>query len=267
MSRIVIVLLALIVARPATAQLAAEVVPNILFKGAPVTLTLTEYQGKECTFLDGCIVKEARVGRPDGPTVWVATLCPDILVPVPPHGSITTTWIPADNEGNVLPPETYWLRVSYWEMEFGMRHQWYPVTWMANLSQAMLIRWSGAVIGQPAVMSLRATMFDASPYVVAASTTTDTGFPLFGGYLHAGLDRDALFGVSFPNPDPALFSNFQGTLDTAGYAAGITVHIPAIPELAGHGFSVQALVWTPVPSGGQRHRPPELSNVVFFTIR
>ena len=68
-----------------------------------------------------------------------------------------------------------------------------------------------ARVGQSFVMDLTYVFGAFRPYVVAASLTTNTGLNAGGG-LFVSLDPDPVFALSFPVPNPFLFTGFQGTL-------------------------------------------------------
>ena len=76
--------------------------------------------------------------------------------------------------------------------------------------------------------------------ILAASLTTNTGLNL-SPTEHLALDQDFLFYLSFPAPNPFLFTHFQGTLNVKGELVG-AIQIPNVSTLQGAQIAVQGVV-------------------------
>ena len=92
-----------------------------------------------------------------------------------------------------------------------------------------------------------------------ASFTSNNPIVLTTG-LPTCIDQDSLFALSFPVPNPGVFTGFQGTLDAFGTAAGISVAIPASPVVNFQPLVLQAAVIG--GPGGLR-----LTNAQSFTVQ
>jgi len=84
-------------------------------------------------------------------------------------------------------------------------------------------------------------------YVMAASLGSVPGIPLGPDGRPIRLNPDALMVLSLTTP--AIFQNFQGTLDGFGVGIG-TLHVPNIPQLSGFQFLLAAVSLEAVSSSG-----------------
>ncbi len=114
----------------------------------------------------------------------------------------------------------------------------------------LVLRGSAPRVGQRATIDVQSTGAAGEPYVLAASLSTISGFPL-PGQRRFPLDPDGLFFVTAQNKLPAVFTGFQGTLDDAGRASAAIV-VPPFPKLAGVALQVAGLVFHPLARGGIR---------------
>ena len=229
----------------------AVILPNPVLPGSTVSVTVTEANGTSIVFTTPCGFDQVRADSPTGPVIN-ASPCPLANTPVSPWGSVSGTW-------NVsgFGPGTYWLRMRYWDANLAVLTSEWCCLQVAYPFTPTLTAQTPAQVGQDLLMTLGSGFPAGTPYVAAASYTTNQGLPLGpGNYLC--LDIDFLFDLSFPIPLPGLFSNFIGVLDANGSATGLTVHLPNIPFLQCKPLHVQAAV---LPPSGL-----ELTNVLNFTI-
>lgn len=236
--------------------------PNPAPVGSTVALAITESAGIGLTFPSSCYVDQVRAVHGRGPVVWQASACADIITPLGPHETLNTLWTPVDQSGAALPGGIYALRVS-WIGNDGIQTSWYAVAIENGDDMPTLQATNPATLGSSIALTLDAPIAPDAPYFVAASLGTQAGFAVSGGWVN--LDLDPLFALSFPIPHPAVFSNFHGTLDDAGHASGIAMHLPNVPSLAHLGITLQAVV----PDPRIDVDPPFLlsSNPVALTIQ
>mgnify|MGYP000993139749 CR=1 FL=1 len=172
---------------------------------------------------------------------------------IPPWGTRSQSYTPP--AGNLV--QVYYFQVDYFDAA-GIFHSEFFAGMFPNTPTGTVLASSlPPHVGMPLALSLSSSLHPSSPYVLAASGTTNTGIavslPVF-----VSLDADPIFALSFPTPDPTLFTNFQGSLDSSGNAvAGL--NIPNFPVLACKPLHVQAVI---LNGGGIA----SLSNPLNFTI-
>ena len=217
--------------------LAGEFSVNPAPLGQPVILTVTEAQGTGISFPSSCVYVEIRQSSPTGPQVR-SLICLSVIVPLGPGATASMSWNQLDDFGVPVGAGNYWFRVSYFGSAPGLSTQWFCLTIQNSPNDAALHTIAAPQVGSTALYQIQAPAMPGLSYACAASLSTDTG--IGGGIC---LDQDFLFGLSFPQPDPALFLNFQGFTDANGIANGIGIPIPALPILANKPIHVQAAVF------------------------
>ena len=240
--------------------------PNPAPLGAPITVNANEAYGLGLFSPgNGGFLAEVRSGSPAGPTVAIfpATFLPGAI---PPCGSPprTQTWTP----GASITAGHYWIGITYSIGMFGAyQSEWFQVTIDANsmppVAAPGLAATAGSMptLGSTYSMDITAPGHTVDTYICAMSASTNVGFPLGMG-IHFALDIDPIFDLSFPNPTPGIFSNFQGNTDANGNAQGIGFTIPNIPFLSCIPLHCQALI---IPF--QSTLPVEATNVHNFVIQ
>lgn len=251
-------LLLLILAGPATGQyLGATIAPSVVVPGQSVTVTVTGTPTNPGVTLP-MVVSAIRLGSPTGPLALGFGCGNCFGVTVGPGGTATTvfTW-----PLNLTAP-VYYIEVTY-IVGGAFATESFPVG-VAPADPSLVGTGGGTSsptlrVGMLTNLLLNGTTFAGAPYVAAAATTTNTGFPLPGGGW-ATLDvTSPLFSLSYPSPPPGIFLAFQGNLNAAG-AATLGVAVPALPQLASEAVAIQAVVVSPL-SG-----LPVPTNTLTFTI-
>jgi len=212
--------------------LSGETFPNPAVAGNTVNLTL---EATIPVYLQsGCGVKKVHQGSPAGPVVYQPFICPFILINVGPGAPATVQWPGTDNSGNPVSPGTYYLEIGYRDQATSTLQPlaFFPVRVVAPgpSTEPVLDTTSPTNMGTSLGLSINAPANANDFYVVMASLTTNVGLPL-GPFGHLALDQDILFNLSFPNPDPALFTNFQGILDGNGQTTAPSMYLPVVPAL------------------------------------
>jgi hypothetical protein len=253
-----IVLLALLAnALPSQGLVSGQVSTNPVMPGQTVTFTVTNASSQSLNLGSGCAYAAVRQGLPSGPIVY-NPICTTILVNLPPCGTVTTPYTPAAG----LAPGLYWFQVRYLTgpssvAGANIMNEYFPFH-VLDPTQPVLFEVAPARVGQDLILGLSAPAQPGGVYVAAASYTSNVGFAA-GPTQYVGLDLDWLFALSFPAPDPFLFSNFQGGIDPFGNAPPIVVHVPNLPALVCKPLHVQVAV---LGSTG----PFVLSNPMNFAI-
>lgn len=261
-TRIAAALVALLLAGTSPGQrVSASVTPNPAPQGQPITIAITEANGTGATLPSSCAFQSIHSGSPTGPVVF-APICLLVLTPIAPWGTASQIWTQMNSSGVQVPPGTYWFEVR--TLDTGASNpvsDFFCVTIQGTQMDPSLTAGGPAQRGQALPLSISAPNFSNGVYVAAASLTTNTGQTL--GPLSPCLDPDPLFALSFPVPDPVLFTGFQGPLDAQGSASGLAVNIPDVPALQCKGLHVQAAVLDPTTS------PPAaaLTNALSFSIQ
>jgi hypothetical protein len=224
--------------RPCPAQsVCATINPTLVFAGNPITITVRDATGQGFSHLANCVATTIHSAQPNGPVVNLpSATCGAALTPVPAFGTASKT----QNLPSSLAPGLY-----YWKVEYApgasttLVAEWFAFTVDSGIDP-FLFPQTTAQVGQSFVMDLTHVFGAFRPYVVAASLTTNSGMN-FGG-LFVSLDPDPVFMLSFPSPDPVLFTNFQGVLGISGTAFGVSINIPPVPALANLPLHVQGAV-------------------------
>jgi hypothetical protein len=230
----------------------AVITPNPSFGGGSVTITVQDATGLGFSYRPNCIATTMHAGQPNGTQIPLLLLiCGVTPVSVPPYGSVSKTQV---LPSTISPGVIYW-RVQYFPAgSTTLTTEWFCFN-VQPATDPVLTQQTAAQVGQNMVMDVAWPAGGGLPYVAGASLTTNTGINVGGG-LFVSLDPDLVFSLSFPVPDPLLFSGFQGVLDAGGNAFGLAVNIPPIPSLAYLPLHVQAAIIQPP---GQ---PVRLTNVV-----
>lgn len=228
---------------------------------AIVQLNLYERHGTGAEFPDDCVIQEVRAGSQNGPIVWQATLCNDVPVAVAPYGQATGTWNLETTSGSSVEDGHYYLMVRGRQIAAGAdtNEQWFPVTVARRATFPSLVGNPIISEGVPQAYAVSSPLHAGMPYIAAVSLSTQSGFDLFGGYVHIGLDVDQFFLNSVTSPNAAPYSQFQGTLDAGGNAAfSFTVPTGLPPSLHHLNVHVQVLIWD---GSGANALPPVATNV------
>ena len=222
--------------------------------GETIDLEVTVVSGN---FSIMCIAS-VHVGSPSGPAIsgsspFASPLNPfPISCPLPvvlgSCQSTTLTWNQLDFSFNQVPDGDYWLRIFYAPAllpAHGVFEEWRCVRIESNPASKPLLTSNGILaVGQTTTFDLAAPMTPASTYVVVASA--DQGPTNLAGEVFC-FSQDLAFSLSFPNPNPSVFTNFQGMLDATGQASGIAVTVPNVAALQCLPLCLQAIV---VATGG-----------------
>ena len=240
-----IVLACLLAASVSAQTLSGTFTPATGTPGQQMTLRLANGGPAPVTLSNGCGYNSIVQGSPTGPVVFAPAICPLILITISPCGTRNVNFnVPAS-----LVPGVYYVRVS-WSTATGttLTTESFPFS-VVGPGDALLTASTTPRIGTSLVLDINAPAFGNGLYFTAASFSTNTGFPLLSAY-YVSLDIDFLFNLSFPIPDPVLFTSFQGSLTPGGTAAGIAVNIPNLPALLWKGLAVQAALVDAVGSVG-----------------
>lgn len=227
---------------------------TIATPGQPMTLRVSNGGPATVQLTNGCGYNAVVAGTPTGPVVFAPLICPLILIQIQPCGSRNTNFTaPAS-----LTPGVYYLRIDYRiPPATNVISESFPFSVQAA-GAPLLAATTPARIGTSLLCDLSAPAAANGYYLTGASLSTNTGFSAGPG-LFLSLDLDFLFALSFPVPDPVLFTNFQNSLSPTGTATGIGVNIPNIPQLLWKGVALQAAV---VDAFGN----PALTNALTFTL-
>lgn len=231
-------LVVVLAALPLTAQglVSGYVSVNPVAPGQATAFTVTNAGSVNITLGSGCAYATVRQGLPTGPITFMP-LCTSISLNIPPCGTATTSFTPAAG----LAPGLYWFEVRYATLlGANLNREYFPFH-VLDPAQPVLFPVTQARVGQDLILGLTAPNQAGGVYVAAASYTSNLGFAA-GPTQYVAIDYDWLFGLSFPSPDPFLFSNFQGAIDPFGSAPPIIVHIPALPALVCKPLHVQVAV-------------------------
>lgn len=220
--------------------------PAVVSPGQQATLTITAVQNVNLP--TPCVFQDVRMGSPTGPS-FIQILCLQVITPLNAGNSMSATWTPPQTG-------TFWFQVPV----IGFPDQFFCLEVRSQTSQSpVLTAGTTAQVGQDLVMSLSASQLPGASYIAAASLTSNTGISLGGTTLC--LDQDLLFALSFPIPNPSVFSNFTGVTDAVGNAGGLTIHIPNVTALTWIPLKAQAAVIDPATLA------PVFTNGLAFTIQ
>ena len=241
----------------------AEFSPNPAPPGVQIDFVATDATGSGLFLPSGCTWLEVRQGSPSGPVIDhlpQGTGCGAALVPIAANGSFGVSWNQIDtNTGLQVAPGTYWYRVSTLaDVSSPIVQEWFCIS-IQDPSDPTLRALTPAKAGQALALDIVAPTEPGAAYVTVASFTSNNPIVLTTG-LPTCIDQDSLFSLSFPVPNPAVFTGFQGTLDAFGTAAGISVAIPASPVVNFQPLVLQAAVIG--GPGGLR-----LTNAQSFTVQ
>jgi hypothetical protein len=216
------------VASTASGQaLCITISPNPAPPATPITISGYAVSPNGLFSQSVCFVPIIHSGTPNGPVIQ-ALPCAFVPTAIPGCGSTapprTYTWTP----GPQIAPGLYWFEIDWVSAPFGTpTSEFHGVTIQGTppgpvLSGAATTPWAA-----PYLLALSAPAHPGEAYAVALSASTNTGLSIAPG-LFLSLDVDAVFSLTFPTPDPALFQNFQGVLDAAGVANGIAILVPPL---------------------------------------
>jgi hypothetical protein len=207
--------------------LCVTVSPNPAPQGASITISGFAASPNGLYSQASCFVPIIHSGTPNGPVIQ-ALPCAFVPTPIPGCGSAAPprsyTWTP----GPQTAPGLYWFEIDWVSVPFGApTAEFHGVTIQGTPPGPVLSGAPGATWGTPYFLALSAPAHPGGGYAVALSGSTNTGLPLGPG-LFLSLDVDAIFNLTFPTPDPAIFVGFQGALDGNGAASGIAILIPPL---------------------------------------
>jgi len=219
----------------------AEVSPNPVAAGQPIAIKIEATTPSD--IMPGCGFAAIHAGSPAGPIVYQPFICPSLRILVGPGGSYTAKWNALVNNQPLTPGDYYvqilWRPVSNPGKAWS---HWVPfrVDPVSGPTLPVLSTTTAAQRGQTLLVKLSSPSQVSASAILAASLTTNTGLNLSPSQ-HLALDLDFLFYLSFPVPNPFLFTNFQGVLNVKGELVG-AIQIPNVPTLQGAQIAVQGVV-------------------------
>lgn len=224
--------LAVLFASLASAQdLSVTISPNPAVIGTTITVTATDASGQGLYTPFGCLLSSVRSGVPGGTTVklfpctFLGIAIPACPSPTPRTGTWNTSQVFIG--GGVATPGLYWFEILKSIGPFGaISTEWHSVVLESGNAPA-LSAVNSPTWGSTFQLAINAPANSGEVYALAISASTNSGLAIAPG-LHMSLDVDPLFNLSFPNPDAALFVNFQGFLDLSGAATGMAINIPPL---------------------------------------
>ncbi len=226
---------------------AGELSPNPAPLGGTMSFALTDSTGQGLFFSNPCFWS-VHAGAPNGPLVtapFPGGACPSVIVPVPPHGSITLDWDLLDLNGNPVLPGPYWMRIrGTVETTLETFVEFFPFSIVDPTAvspppvQPVLRYTPPAAVGMSAPFQIDAPDYGGTPYFVAASLSANEPIVFQGQLL--GLSLDPLLSVSLVSPS-SVMTGAAGVLDFAGQAAG-SLDVPPVPSLAFRGVQLQAFL-------------------------
>lgn len=240
MQRLLIASLVVVLALPAAAQImSAEITPPSAQPGQTITLTIRPNQA--VVLPSGCAAGSIRDGINGNPVALYA--CPAIIVMLSPCASYSMTWNQIDATGNQAPPGTYWFEVAYFSPAGNLVSEWFCFRLEAAGGTPPTLKPFGPLVqGQSTVFEIDSPGTPGGFYIMLASLTSNTGIALGNDVLC--LDDDFVLSQSFPTPNPAVFTGFQGFLDGNGYATGFGITMPNFPPgVSCIPFHTQALIF------------------------
>ncbi len=216
----------------ATTQLSVEVKGPVP-QGSNV---FTYIEATVPTELRSACPEEIRAGSPIGPVVRGPGPCILLLVVVGPNSPYTNLgWDGRDSNRAPVAPGTYYMKIAHRPVNTNVpwTDHWVPVHITPQTPPlGPLLSAPAMTSGQTWPISLSDAANPSASYWMAASFTTNRGFGF--GPVHIALDIDPLFLLSFPAPNPAIFSGFQGVTDNAGNASASI----SVPPFAPRGLQV-----------------------------
>lgn len=237
---VIVAVAAAALATPLTAQImSAEISPQTAQPGQNITLTIRPNQPVQ--LLSGCAATSIRDDINGNMVTFYG--CPLIIVNLPACGSYSQTWNQQDQFGNNVPPGTYWFEVGYFPQSGGLVSEWFCFRIEAPATNPPTLSANGPIQqGMSTVFDINSPTTPGGFYIMFASLTSNTGIPF--GNDRLCLDDDIVLAQSFPTPNPAVFTNFQGFLDGTGFTTGIGVTMPVFPGGASCvPFHTQALIF------------------------
>ena len=223
--------------------LSGTVAPTVIQPNGMVTITVSDTFGLGLQLPSSCAINAIYQGGPNGALVPTGIFCGSAITPIPACGSgtVSQTWGPSF-AGITLSPGTYWIEVRFWDSGFStLRSEYFCFAVDGTPPMIPLLsQVTPAVIGTNWTLGLSSPPDPGAAYFMAASATTNVGIPPANPVFC--LDQDAIFALSFPNPLPGVFNNFQGNLDAAGGANNISLSLPNFPPLICLRLNVQGLV-------------------------
>jgi hypothetical protein len=214
----------------------------VISPNGSVTITVSDTFGLGLQLPSSCVINAIYQGGPGGAAVNLGIFCLTVITPIPACGSGTASqsWSPTF-AGSTLAPGTYWIEVRFWDSSFStLRSEYFCFAVDGTPPIPLLSQVTPPVIGTNWTLSLSSPPDPGAAYFMAASATTNVGLP--PGNPVFCLDQDAIFALSFPNPLPGVFNNFQGNLDAGGTAGNISISLPSLPLLICLRLNVQGLV-------------------------
>jgi len=251
-SRLLLVFLLLATAPLAAQTLSGAFATNPVQVGQSITLTVTDATGNGFMANSSSCYGRTVLASPGGTVVFAPMICTMDIIFVSANGSWTVSWNQADNNGQQVPPGTYWFAAA----ANGVTNH-FPITIQGSTQDPTLLQTAPARVNQLLSLSLQSPLDPGALYQTAFSFSTNAGFPSIAGFV--ALDPDILFELSLIPQPSWLFGNTVNTLDAAGVSSPIFFTIPNYPFLAYKGLAAQALL---LDSAGQL----VLSNPLNFTI-
>ncbi len=228
--------------------------PQTATAGTPVVLRVSNGGTQSLTLTSGCGYNAVIAGSPAGATVFQPLICPFILITIGPCQSRNVNV----NIPSSLVPGQYYVRIDYRiGANTAVVSDYFPFA-IPAAGAPTLASTTPAQIGTSLLCTLNAPGFGGGYYIMAASFSANTGFAVTPT-LYVALDLDLLFNLSFPAPDPTLFTNFQDGLSPTGTSNTIAVNIPNLPALSWLGMVLQGVAFDGVGN-------PALTNPLSFTF-
>lgn len=221
----------LALAASGTAQLlSAEFSPNPAVPGGSVTFTITDASRSGLILSSSCGFFTIRHANLDGPPVGPSVVCPQVLVPVAANGSFSFTWDQKDANGNPVGPGRYWFEARAYVPRLARFVTEQFCLSIQAPSEPALSAGGVAQVGVATGLTIFSPSDPGALYLAAVSLSSNRPITV------VGLDT-CLSPPLFVTP----LVNGLGILDANGQA-NLAVQVPNLPELAFHGFHVQALL-------------------------
>ena len=203
--------------------------PNPVILGqSSITVTVTDSTGAGYQHWTNCVARSIHQDYPNGaPPPMPLGLCGPWTT-VGPYGTATKTFPFISG----LQVGLYYVKVVTRPAGGGIETTtWTPFD-IRVAGDPTLTSQTNLQVGQTWTVDLTAPAFPGTPYIVAASYSTNVGFGLPGGE-YVSLDmNNALFDLTWPVASGVFFSNFFSVTDATGTATGISAYVPNIPSLA-----------------------------------
>ena len=203
--------------------------PNPVILGqSSITVTVTDSTGAGFQHWNNCVARSIHQDFPNGAAAGIPLGLCGPWTTAAPYASVTKVF-----------PFTAGLQVGHYYVKVGTRPAaggpevltWAPFDVQVT-GDPTLTAQTNLQVGQTWSVDLAAPALPGTPYIVAASYSTNVGFALPTGQLVSLDMNNALFDLTWPVASSAFFGNFFSVTDATGTATGINAYVPNIPSLA-----------------------------------